>query len=368
MSQIEYAPREVQEEWKDLFLEKVSEASLKVERGKWEHFTPQFLDTASQDFATSEALEIAQARRDIYQAEKISQLEAHVHIETSMPITVFHLGDIHFGSIFTNNELWEYYRHRIIDTPGAYVIFYHNLVDNAIPGKFANNILNNAVPPDIQFKTMQAWIKELDEAGKVLGAIEGDCHEGWSWQLAGVSASNLLYGYEGRRFPVLENGGVLYITIGREKYGIGLWHKQGPFNSNFNPEHSLRQNRRLYHEGETDVEVGAHNHIAAASASWVGSRRVLRPVHWIRVGTFKGVPTFPGHENDFVTDHFPVDRRGISGEPPGASTTFWDKEHWLDSSLEFDVGIEKHLAIRTLALVREMGLEEELKRIMKQQQ
>lgn len=372
-----YAPEEVQREWGEL-MHDIDEGASKLGKETWEHFTPEFLDTQSQGFDVQEAIDISKGRRDLYQREKIGQLEGHVQIETDLPITPFHIGDIHWGSIFTNQDLWLAHKDRILKTPGAYVIFYHNLVDNAIPGKFPNNILNNTVPPDVQFKVMQTWIKELDDAGKVLGAIEGDCHEGWSWQAAGVSASNLLYGYEGRKFPVLENGGILNLDLieplpdyyvdpdGQvqksdkrnahiEKYGIGLWHKQGPFNSHFNPEHSIRQNRRLYHEGETDIEVAAHNHIAAASASYVGSKGSLRPVYYLRVGTYKGVPTVLG-EREFVTDKFPIDRRGISGEPPAPSTTLWPNVHRIDSSLDFDTGMEKHLALRTEGMIKKMGL------------
>src|SRR3990167_9309880 len=308
---------------KDEFLDLVSEASSKIPKKDWKHFTPTFLDTESQKFDTGEAMEIATARQKIYRDERIAQMEGTVAIHSEMPITVFMIGDIHWGSIFTNNELWEKHRKAILATPGAYVMFLHNLVDNGIPGKFPNNTLTNAVPPDIQFKVMQKWIKGLDEKGKVLGAIEGDCHEGWSWQVAGVSASNLIYGFGGRKFPVLDNGGIIHLTVNDQLYNIGLWHKQGPFNSRFNPEHSLRQNRRLNHESATDVEVGAHYHNASASASYEGSTSTLRPVTWLRVGAYKGVPTFPGEKN-FTTDKWSIDKFGTSGQPPAPSVLLWN--------------------------------------------
>lgn len=360
MGEFDYLPETVKDELKDLFLDQLSSGSLGVEREKWEHFTPVFLDTQSQGFDIKDATDALSQRQILYQKEKIGQAEGNAMIDShGMPITVFMIGDIHWGSIFSNQELWEYHKEKVLETPGAYMMFYHNLVDNAIPGKFPSNTLNNGVPPDIQFKVMQRWVKELDEEGKVLAAIEGDCHEGWSWQVAGVSASNLLYGYEKRQFPILENGGILTLSVDNQDYKIGMWHKQGPFNSRFNPEHALRQNRRLSHESVTDVEVGAHHHNATASSNWEGSRDSLRPVHYLRVGTYKGVPFFPGTKENFISDKWAVDKFGGSGQPPAPSVTFWGDTRRMDDSLDFDTGMEKHMAQRTYALIREMGLEQD---------
>ncbi len=278
---------------------------------------------------------------------KLSEVEGRVTIPAHHPITIFHVGDIHWGSVYTNAKMWDEHRRAILKTPGCYVLFYHNLVDNAIPAKYPNNLLANFTPPNEQFKIMRRWLRELNEAGKILAVIEGDCHEGWSWDAAGLSAAELMYGFAGRRFPVLENGAILWLTVGRVQYCIGMWHKQGPFNSNFNPEHSLRQNRRLYHEGKTDIEVGAHNHIACASASWAGSRMSLKTVFFMRVGTYKGTEenSAIGHVGEWITDKFNVDRRGISGEPPGASNMLWPDRKLIDASLTFELGLEKQLRV-----------------------
>jgi len=359
-----YAPEDVKDKWGELYSQ-ISSASIKIERKKWKHFTPEFLDTHSQDLETADVLRAVENRKAVYSAEKIGQMEGHVEIETDMPVTIFQIGDIHSFSMFCNQELWEQHREKVLETPGTYMMFYHNLVDNAIPARYPDNMLKNTMPPDVQFKTMQKWIKELDGEGKVLAAIEGDCHEGWSYQVAGVSASNLLYGYEGRNFPILENGGIMNVGVGEQKYSIGMWHKQGPYHSNFNPEHSLRQNRRLRREGSTDAEVGAHHHRAAASSNYVGSRHDMRPVHFVRVGTYKGVPTVLGEGEDYITDTWAVDRFGTSGEPPAPSIMAWADRHVLDNTLDFDTGLEKHMALRTYALVKEMGLEEQFNDLMK---
>lgn len=379
-SDFNYAPEDVKREWGESgdpnpeadwgnFMNEVSSASIKVERAKWAHFTPEFLDTNTTNWKdTEKAAAIAQERRDLYSEQKMEQLEAHVEIPNPLISTIVPIGDVHWGSIYTNYELFDKHRKTILETPGLYTILMHNLVDNGIPAKFPANTLANGVPPQEQFRVMQAYIKELDENGKILGAVMSDCHEGWSGSVAGVSAAKLLYGYEGRNFPILENGGLLHVGIGEQRYVMGLWHKQGPFNSRFNPEHALRQNRRLYHEGSTDVEIGAHYHNAAASATYEGSKGDIRPVHWIRVGCYKGVPTINEetgeYDKNFVTDKWIVDRAGVTGQPGGTSLTLWSDRHMISDELDFDTSVEKHMAMRSFALIKEMGLQDKLLKLM----
>ena len=372
-SDFNFAPEEVKRQWGesgdpnpeanwDDFLQDLSEASTKVRKEKWGHFTPQFVDTNTPSGdEISQALTASEERRKLYKEQSIFQMEGEAIIDTTMPVTVFPIGDIHFGSVYSNTELWEHHRKTISETPGAYVVFLHNLVDNDI--KFKNNNMPNSIPPWEQFRVMQKWIKDLDGQGKVLGAIWSDCHEGWSMAQTGTEAEKLLYGYEGRKFPVIENGGILNLQVADEKYQIGLYHKQGPFNSNFNPEHALRQNRRLRHEGRTDAEIGAHYHNTAASANYEGAKTTLRPVHYIRVGTYKGVPF--ADEKDYVTDRWAVEKFGTTGQTPGTALMFWNDKHNIDNSIDFETAMEKHLAVRTYALVKEMGLDDRLSALMK---
>jgi hypothetical protein len=245
----------------------------------------------------------------------------------------------------------------------VYVVFLGNLVDNAIPAKFPDGMLANALHPHRQFETMQAQIKELDQAGKILAALdEGSCHEGWSWQKAGISATKLLYGYEGRNFPVLSNGGILDLTVGQETYRIGLWHKQGPFNSNFNKSHSLLQNRRLGNRN-TDIEAGAHHHNSEALNTWVGYLQQMTRAGFIRVGTYKGY--WP--DGDGLPDRFVVDRWGKSGEPPGNSAILYPFSHDLETTLGFEAGLRKHEAIRIALWLETVGEKQRLLEVISHQ-
>lgn len=355
-SDFKYAPETVREEWLSL----VRQLDERADPNALEHFTPDFVRLQGQ---TPEQIDLiqqaARVRRELYSAEFSGQTEAEVKVKGKLPVTIVHIGDIHWGSIFCNQDLWDSHRKTILETPGVYVMLYHNLVDNAIPGKFPDGTLSNGVPPQEQFTIMQHWIRELESRGKILGAVDGDCHEGWSWSVAGQSPGKLLYGYKGRKFPLLQNGGILTVKFAGDQFRIGMWHKQGPFNSRFNPEHALRQNRRLYHEGGTDLEVGAHYHDATASMSYEGNYGQRRPVGWLRVGTYKGV------RGGNLTDKWAVDKFGTSGEDPAPSTILMPEGHIFDTTLDFETGIAKHEAFRTIILIHQMGLADQLRDLLK---
>jgi hypothetical protein len=356
-SDFSYAPEAVKLEF-DSLLNQMSEASPKLKKDAFLHFTPQFLDTVAGQLNIDDIMKIVDARQVEYKNTHIEQAEATVKIKTRYPITIVHVGDIHFGSVYCNHKLWQHHMEKVAETPGVYMMLYHNLVDNAIPAKYPANMLANSLPPPEQFGLMQHWIKELDKRGKILGAVTSDCHEGWSKAMTGYGPDELLFGYKGRKFPVLKNGGILYLKAGDETYGIGMWHKQGPFNSNFNTEHALRQNRRLRHESKTDLEVGAHYHNSAASSNYEGAMATLKAVNYVRVGTYKGVPTHIGEWH--ITDRWAVDKFGTSGQPPGVNTMLFPDMHIISDDLDFETGIEKHLAFRTIYMAREMGLGDKL--------
>ena len=315
----------------------------------WEHFTPKFVDTKSATSDPKVVIEAMQARRTAYKGEKISQPEATVRIRTRMPITVFPLGDVHWGSVYTSHEQFMEHVKRIEETPNTYVVFMHNLVDNAIPAKFPSNMLVNSIPPQEQFATMQKIIKDMDKKGKVLGAIENSCHEGWSFAATGQSASALLYGYEGRKFPVLENGGVLNIQVGKQDYKWGLYHKSGPFNSNFNKTHNTQQMNRLNLNGEADVVVAAHNHVGAVLETYEGAHSKDRKKRvYVRTGTYKG--------SGEIHDKFAVDGWGRSGEPAGQSVMMQPDKKEMDASLDFEEGILKHENALVRKTLEQQGL------------
>ncbi len=301
----------------------------------FKHFTPEFVSTKVQELDLGKVREQIQASTDLFEQARIGQVESVVKFETPAPITVFTIGDIHYGSIYTDHDWF----HRLIDviiaTPNAYCVFMANMIDNAIPAQFPNNMLVNAIPPDKQVVVMRKISQRLNEAGKLLAVVTSPCHEGWTYKHTGQDINALIYGFDERKFAVLENGGRLHLEFGAVSYLVCLYHQVGPFESNFNKTHALKQLNRLQQKMEADVIVGAHRHFSAVETGYEGDGEHRKMVAYIRSGTAKGIAN--------IRDQFSVGRYGATGEPSGQSFTLWPKVKKLDAHLDFDAGIEAHL-------------------------
>lgn len=313
-------------------------------KSEWAHFTPDFVGTKAQEVKVDELQRQINEAQRIFLEGRISQLEGRVRIKTDLPISIVHMGDLHVGSIYTNTDEVLRKLREIKDTPNMYVIFMSNLIDNAIPSQFPSNMLANGIPPDKQVLMMRAIAEDLNRAGKVLAAITSPCHEGWTFKHTGQDLNALIFGFRGRKFPVLQNGGRLYVTVGKQTYLGALYHQVGPFESNFNETHALRQLNRLQQRMEPDWLAGAHRHVATAQVVYEGNGQDRKPVAYIRTGTEKGTA--------YPHDQFTVDRYGATGEPTGQTIHLWPTERRIDATCDFDTAVLAHEAFYLLELAR----------------
>jgi len=299
--------------------------------GKWEHITPEFIDTAVQELDLERTKRQMTAAQKSYREEHLYQEKAKIKIDTDLPITVFSIGDVHLGHVSVDHKKFFDDMERIAETPGAYIVLMGNLVDNAMPAQYPDNLTETPIPPDQQVIIMRKAVQEMDEKGRVLASVKAPCHEGWLRRHTGQDLNKMMFGYEGRGFPILENGGTLDLKVGKQSYKMALFHQTGPFESNFNPEHATRQMNRLNLRMEADVVIGAHKHRGAASMNFEGTSKDRKPVAYMRSGTYKGT----GH----IQDRFARDRYGKTGEPSGESVTLWPNKKRMDAHLEFETGL-----------------------------
>jgi len=304
-------------------------------KGKeWEHFTPEFVDTRIQRVDLNRIQRSLTAAQKTYREVRLGQTSARVLIETDTPITPVFLGDIHYGHIAVDHKRFHQMVERIVDTPGVYTIFMSNMIDNAIPAQYPDGMAENPIPPDQQVVVMRKVAQELNEEGKLLAVVRSRCHEGWTWLKTSQDMNDLLYGFEERKFPVMDNGGMINLRVGRQTYKIAIFHTTGPFESNFNPEHSTRQMNRLQLDMKADVVAAGHKHRGAASMNYEGRGIKLRPVVYIRTGTLKGTGD--------IQDRFGRDIYGTMGEPTGQAVTLWPNERKMQPHLEFDTAMMTH--------------------------
>lgn len=314
-----------------------------VTKGQLEHFTPEFVGTKSRELDVKDVLrEVGLAQRTFEKA-RMSQAEGRVRIDTHHPISIFFIGDVHFGSMYTDHKKFMSDIQEIKDHPNAYVCFMSNLIDNAIPSQYPDGMLANPVPPDKQVISMRKIVQELSEAGKVLGAVTSPCHEGWTFKKTGQDVNALIFGFEGRNFPILENGGRLNVDVNGARYKMNLFHMVGPFESNFNETHALRQMNRLNLNMEADVVVGAHKHFASAQMSYEGVNRA--PTAYIRSGTYKGVGK--------THDQWAIGKYGPGGaEPSGQSVVLFPHKRKIQTFLEFETGMAAHDAFFLTSIMK----------------
>lgn len=311
--------------------------SSRSERKKWQHFTPEFVDTKVQAIHMEDLQDQINRAAQIYVEGRVGQPEGHVQINTDLPISIAHMGDLHLGSVYTDtDEILRKFK-VISESPNTYCVLMANLIDNAIPSQFPNNMLVNAIPPDKQVMMMRAIVQDLDKKGKVLAAITSPCHEGWTYKHAGQDINALMFGFKGRHFPVLENGGRLHLKVGQTDYLGALYHQVGPYESNFNETHALRQLNRLNLLMEADWVAGAHKHYATAQEVYEGVGEHRKLVVYIRTGTEKGT--------GLIHDMFSVDRYGGGGEPTGQMVHLWPEKRQLMATCNFDTAILCHESI-----------------------
>lgn len=321
-------------------------AEARKGKARWQHFTPEFVGTHAQEFDFKLATEHLDTAQRIYQEGRINQPEGIVMFQNDLPVTIFTLGDIHLGSIYTDHQRLYDDLKRISDTPNAYIVLMSNLIDNAIPAQYPHNMMANALTPDKQVMAMRKICEELNGRGKVLGAVTSPCHEGWTYTHTGQDINALIHGFPERKYPVLENGGRLVLdfpikgTDGLHwRVTMGLYHMVGPFESNFSPTHSTKQMNRLRQNMECDIVVAAHKHVGDAETVFQGTSGQRKVVCYIRSGCYKGIGE--------IHDRWSIDKYGVTGDPSGESVTIIPSKKLMDSHLLFEVGIlaqESYLA------------------------
>ena len=303
----------------------------------WEHFKPEFVGTQVQTLDLTMLEEQIRLAQILYREGRLGQTSGEVVFKTNHPICIFFLGDVHYGSVFTDHERFHREIQMIKETPGCYIVWMSNLIDNAIPSQFPSNMLNNLMPPDRQVVAMRKVMEELNAANKILGAVTSPCHEGWTWKHTGQDVNSLIFGFPERQFPVMDNGSKLMVKVGDIEYCVAIFHQVGPFESNFNETHALRQMNRLNLLMEGDVVVGAHRHFAAAQLVYEGVGESIKPVAYLRTGTYKGIGKDP--------DQFSVGRYGATGEPSGQSVILWNNKKGIAVNLEFELGLELYKSL-----------------------
>lgn len=251
----------------------------KIRRSKIEKAAVNFLDIKLKDRDYSNVWSSILDFQHALNEKSIEQSEASIRIKTNKWIGVAFTGDHHIGNMATDYDTMLKHRDLIAKTNNLYVCFNGDYCDNYIPSSHAAGMFEALFPPAVQKNLAKDYIESIK--GKVLALICG-CHDAWSMKASDFDITEYLAKHG--QAVYLGNGGVLWLTIGKQKYKIMMRHKYR-FNSGDNATATVK---KMFEKcGGFDVGITGHNHIAAMEeALKEGLDGNLKRI-FLRAGTYK---------------------------------------------------------------------------------
>lgn len=203
-------------------------------------------------------------------------------IQTTHPIAVAFLSDLHIGNEGTDHEALLADVRRIAATPGLYVVLGGDVVDNfAANPKLQHVASEDLLRPGYQWQIFGWLLRELE--GSLLAVGEGN-HDAWT-RIA--SDLNPLLSFL-EEVPVINTGegGLFELQVGNQLYNIARKHKPRG-GSTENPTHAVK---RWYKNGPYQFDVGVieHHHTPTVEPFWAHGLERLA----IRTGTYKVLDSF----------------------------------------------------------------------------
>lgn len=242
--------------------------------------------------------------------------EATVKFKTDNPITIYAIGDVHFGADSSKMDLFLRDMEIIRETPNAHMVILSNLVDAFIPTHHQGGKLHSPMPTEKEAWAMNDLMKQLAAEEKVLGMVHSPCHEGWAETHAGIDLQKIIFKDTG--IPMLENGGVLKMQFPNGKeFRAGLWHQPGQGGEGKNT--ASWNHHAKSRIGTTDAIMIGHSHVGEAEQAFFGEHPNRGEVALIRSGSYKGNVL---NEKGGITDRFQRGHSGRDGEPGGQAVTF----------------------------------------------
>jgi hypothetical protein len=244
------------------------------------------------------------------------QDEATVKVNNDNPVTIYAIGDVHFGAASNNMELFKRDMEIIRQTPNAYMVILSNMIDAFIPTHHAGGKLDSPLRLDVEAEAMNGLMKELASEEKVLAMVQSPCHEGWVDTHAGVDIQKTIFRDTG--IPMLENGGVLNMEFLNGKvFRAGLWHQPGSGGEGKNTASWNHQSKSRI--GTMDAIMIGHSHVSESEQAFFGEHPNRNEVVLIRSGSYKGNVS---NEKGAIADRFQRGHSGRDGEPGGQAVTF----------------------------------------------
>ena len=85
--------------WEDVFgvtIEQVRDSTTKA-KGGWTHFTPEFVGNQVQTCDEKALMQAILSSQKAFTEARIGQSDGRVNLETTMPVSIFFIGDYHMN-------------------------------------------------------------------------------------------------------------------------------------------------------------------------------------------------------------------------------------------------------------------------------
>lgn len=206
-----------------------------------------------------------------------------VHAETDrgLPFVFTPIADTHIGHIGCDMGELERYM-RFIHREDVYTACVGDMGDFFTPMRHPSGMMGDVITPDDQMLLLKRFMETYKD--DVLAVVQDSSHPDWIRQVAGIEPYRWMC--MDLNIPLLNNGGMIDLTVNDQKYTVSMYHEIARYNSSFNRTHALKRMREL--DRPADVLIGAHRHIGAAEKAVHQSDK---PV-FVQLGTFKTRDSF----------------------------------------------------------------------------
>jgi hypothetical protein len=204
--------------------------------------------------------------------------ETKIHVDTQgMPyFYLMPLADLHIGAQGCDMESVAEHLD-FLKKHNVATVLVGDLGDFFSPTKHPDGMLRDVITPDDQMLLLRRFMQEYRD--NILGVVQDSSHPDWVRQASGVEPYRWMA--EDLGIPLLNNGGLIDLTVNNQRYSIGCYHEISRYNSSFNRTHALKRMREL--DRPTDVVLGAHRHIGAMEKAVHQDDKPM----FVQLGTFK---------------------------------------------------------------------------------
>lgn len=209
--------------------------------------------------------------------------ETSVHVDTrGMPyFCMMPLADLHIGHQGCDMEAVAEHLD-FLKKHNVATVLVGDLGDFFSPTKHPDGMLGDVITPDDQLLLLRRFMQEYKDS--ILAVTQDSSHPDWVRQASGVEPYRWMT--EDLGITLLNNGGILDLTVNNQQYTVALYHEIARYNSSFNRTHALKRMREL--DRPADVVVGAHRHIGALEKAVHQEQKPL----FVQLGTFKTRDSF----------------------------------------------------------------------------